>query len=61
VSLVAEGVEHKEQLETLHAMGCDKIQGFFFSCPLPAQDMIAKIQGRPTTELTSNKDEIELE
>lgn len=52
VSLVAEGVEHREQLETLHSMGCDKIQGFFFSCPLPARDMVAKIKGRPIQEIT---------
>ncbi|WP_261905133.1 putative bifunctional diguanylate cyclase/phosphodiesterase [Vibrio fortis] len=59
VSLVAEGVEHKGQLEKLHTMGCDKIQGFLFSCPLPARDMIAKIQGRSKIELTVDRDEIE--
>ncbi len=33
---VAEGVERHEQLESLHALGCQQIQGFYFSQPLPA-------------------------
>ncbi len=32
---VAEGVETKSQLKSLQALGCDKIQGFYFSKPLP--------------------------
>ena len=31
---VAEGVEHKEQLELLRQIGCDNIQGFLFSKPV---------------------------
>lgn len=54
VSLVAEGVEHEEQLEKLHAIGCGQIQGFLFSCPLPAHDMIAKIHALPTTDCATN-------
>lgn len=32
---VAEGVETKEQLDRLKAIGCDYIQGFYYSEPLP--------------------------
>jgi EAL domain-containing protein (putative c-di-GMP-specific phosphodiesterase class I) len=34
----AEGVEHEDQLIALKAMGCDYIQGFFFSKPMPLDE-----------------------
>ena len=36
--VIAEGVEKKEQLEFLRAKGCDEMQGYFFSKPIPAID-----------------------
>jgi EAL domain-containing protein (putative c-di-GMP-specific phosphodiesterase class I) len=36
--LVAEGVETAFQKETLHKLGCDEMQGFLFSRPLPASE-----------------------
>ena len=38
--LVIEGVETQEDYEALRKMGCDFIQGFYFSKPLPAQQFI---------------------
>ncbi|MCR5468081.1 MAG: EAL domain-containing protein, partial [Lachnospiraceae bacterium] len=38
VPVVAEGVEEEAQVKTLKEMGCDIIQGFYFSRPLPAED-----------------------
>lgn len=35
LTVVAEGVETKEQLEILADLGCDIYQGYFFSKPLP--------------------------
>ena len=35
---VAEGVEHDDQLAILQAAGCDLIQGYIFSPPLPAAE-----------------------
>jgi predicted signal transduction protein with EAL and GGDEF domain len=44
--VVAEGVETAEQATTLKAMGCDVLQGFLFSKPLPAADVEALIRSR---------------
>jgi diguanylate cyclase (GGDEF)-like protein/PAS domain S-box-containing protein len=38
ILVVAEGVEALEQLQFLRNRGCDEIQGFFFSRPIPAAD-----------------------
>ena len=35
---VAEGVETKEQMELLKSIGCDIIQGYYFSKPLPPEE-----------------------
>ena len=38
VPVIAEGVETETQLQLLKEMGCELVQGYFFSRPLPAQE-----------------------
>ena len=37
LTVVAEGVETREQLEYLNELECDVVQGFLFSKPLPGE------------------------
>lgn len=45
LTVVAEGVETQAQWEYLREIGCDEIQGFFFSMPLPAPALV-RLLGR---------------
>jgi EAL domain-containing protein (putative c-di-GMP-specific phosphodiesterase class I) len=44
LKVIAEGVEGLEQQEILASMGCDEIQGFYYSHPLPEQKFIDFVQ-----------------
>ncbi len=39
MEVIAEGVERQDQLDFLCTHGCDSIQGYLFSRPLPAEDI----------------------
>lgn len=39
LKVVAEGVETRQQLEVLTALGCDYVQGYYLSKPLPASEV----------------------
>jgi EAL domain-containing protein (putative c-di-GMP-specific phosphodiesterase class I) len=38
MKVIAEGIEHRDQLEFLRDMECDYIQGFLFSKPMPLEE-----------------------
>lgn len=41
LEVVAEGVEHEDDLHLLRRLGCDYAQGFHFSHPLPLPDLVS--------------------
>ncbi len=45
LGIVAEGIENREQLESLRKLGCQVVQGYFISRPVPA-DAIHALLGR---------------
>ncbi|MGV3742834.1 MAG: EAL domain-containing protein, partial [Burkholderiaceae bacterium] len=40
MSVIAEGVSNEEQLAFLRANGCDEMQGYLYSRPLPLSDLM---------------------
>ena len=44
LKVVAEGVETREQLEFLRVHGCDEIQGYLLSKPVPPDEFAAKFR-----------------
>jgi diguanylate cyclase (GGDEF)-like protein/PAS domain S-box-containing protein len=46
MTVVSEGVETTTQLDYLRSQGCDMVQGFLFSRPVPADQIPAMLAGR---------------
>ncbi len=44
LGIIAEGVEERAQLAFLQAQGCDEVQGYYFSRPLPVDEMAQLLQ-----------------
>ena len=39
LKIIAEGVEHQKQKDFLLDNGCENIQGYYYSCPIPKEEM----------------------
>jgi len=50
LELVAEGVETEAQRDFLARLGCDCLQGYLFSRPLPFDDIVAYLRAQPVSE-----------
>jgi diguanylate cyclase len=44
MTVIAEGVETQAQLDCLRELGCDNYQGFLFSRPVPAEQLVAMLR-----------------
>ncbi|HEX7304792.1 bifunctional diguanylate cyclase/phosphodiesterase [Lentzea sp.] len=53
LEVVAEGVEDEETWNVLAALGCDIVQGYCLSRPLPADDFAAWLRDRTLNELAA--------
>ncbi len=42
IRTLAEGVETEEHVKFLRSIGCEKVQGYFYSKPLPLEEVLAK-------------------
>ncbi|CAB5680290.1 Bacteriophytochrome cph2 [Comamonas aquatica] len=47
LNVIAEGVETAQQLEILHQLGCNEMQGYFFSRPLPFEKTVEFLKTTP--------------
>tara|TARA_R110002167_G_scaffold303911_1_gene508144 strand:+ start:80005 stop:82074 length:2070 start_codon:yes stop_codon:yes gene_type:complete len=56
VTAVAEGVETRAEYDWLHAKGCDQIQGYYFSKPVPLADLKLFMATRPAEALQPSSD-----
>jgi len=48
--VIAEGVERRSQAGFLRAHGCDEIQGYYYSAPMPAQEFTELLRDPPAME-----------
>ncbi|HEX4987082.1 MAG TPA: EAL domain-containing protein [Burkholderiales bacterium] len=46
LTTIAEGVETREQYDLLRELGCQQVQGYFVSRPLPEQDIVRMLDRR---------------
>lgn len=46
LKVIAEGVETQEQIDFLEAMGCDEVQGWYYSKALPITELISWLEER---------------
>lgn len=54
IRVIAEGIEHAEQLEAVKALGCDEGQGYLLGRPSDAKDIEARVLGARPEAMTAD-------
>lgn len=49
LAIVAEGVENEAQLRVLRREACDQVQGYYYSRPVPAEELLQWVRSRGIT------------
>ncbi|MEM9707401.1 MAG: EAL domain-containing protein [Pseudomonadota bacterium] len=50
IKVTAEGIETADQVKVLTALGCERLQGFWFGPPMPLDDVIRRFDLRPSLQ-----------
>ncbi|MNH30155.1 Oxygen sensor protein DosP [compost metagenome] len=53
LEVVAEGVESPEQMALLREFGCDQVQGFLVSKPLPVDELVEYLSRSTPAQVVS--------
>jgi len=53
LTVTAEGVENQAIEKLLVALGCDRVQGFYYSKPLPHRDFLDWLSGAERLEVNA--------
>lgn len=54
LDVIAEGIENKEDLESLKQLGCKVVQGYFYSTPMPREEMEIWLKSKLKDSLASS-------
>jgi CheY-like chemotaxis protein len=55
MTVIAEGVETQEQLDYLRSVGCDRVQGYYYSRPLPIEEFKGAVFSFPRDRIQEPK------
>jgi EAL domain-containing protein (putative c-di-GMP-specific phosphodiesterase class I) len=58
LKVVAEGVDNSAQLKFLKENGCDEVQGYYFSRPIPANQIATMLKGNARLAIPVTKNNI---
>ena len=55
ITVLAEGVETKEQVDLLQGIGCDQVQGYYYARPMPEDELFEQLKKKSRTSIKSSE------